>query len=276
MAEFNIPVEQSFASSKHYLDISRNDESPPDILSPDMFVHSGTPEQGHGCFNREHTPIRPSHIISPIKQDLPGYMCVGVVESPSKLLPQNEQYHLNKVRHSSESGAHYKYEDLTSVREFPASFQPRATANMHHKEKVSNWLLNVPVYKLSEGEWTNDCYPGVVNSESESSGRPEVADVQDVIELQARRITYYASKCYFLDPTEPTACPEMDYDGDADDEDDEEIYVQQMDSMMDAMDHEFDQYDSTGNNYILTHDKSQRPLSRMLSDEIPRRGNLRT
>lgn len=116
----------------------------------------------------------------------------------------------------------------SQVHEFPASFNPREAASMHHREKVNNWIKRVPVYYLPEGQfWYSDCYPGVVPTSSSASRSTDEMDFvrfgqnfsttgfefddselfvdhEDVLEFQARKITKYVKKIYHLDQGGPT------------------------------------------------------------------------
>lgn len=81
--------------------------------------------------------------------------------------------------------------------DFPVSFNPRNTPNMPHKEKVSKWISEIPMYPLvptsdagflmpSAGEtaWFNDCYPGVVATlSSDSCSEEDEEDEEDQYSL---------------------------------------------------------------------------------------------
>ncbi|CCF56458.1 hypothetical protein KAFR_0B01590 [Kazachstania africana CBS 2517] len=41
---------------------------------------------------------------------------------------------------------------------FPVYFDPRSAANMSHKEKVNNWIDNIPIYEIDEDIWGDDCF----------------------------------------------------------------------------------------------------------------------
>lgn len=41
---------------------------------------------------------------------------------------------------------------------FPPFFNPRTASNMPHKEKVNNWIENIPVFEVESGVWTSNCY----------------------------------------------------------------------------------------------------------------------
>lgn len=206
-----------------------------------------SPEK-RSCIAHEPASGLPALILTPVKQSLQGYMCVGVIDSSGKA-----------VRLSPETGGH---SHELQAHSFPSSFQPRTTANMHHKEKVLLWLLKVPVFRVASGEWYHECYPGIVGSEEETSESLDAEDIQDVLDLQARRVTFFANKCYYMDTSEPTARPEIEYQSDADDEG-EEAYVQNMDSMMDAMGRDFELYGGA-----IPGDRGEES-SRFLTDLFP-------
>ncbi|QLQ77824.1 hypothetical protein HG537_0A00710 [Torulaspora globosa] len=41
---------------------------------------------------------------------------------------------------------------------FPSFFNPRTATNMPHKEKVNNWIENIPIFEIENGVWKSDCY----------------------------------------------------------------------------------------------------------------------
>lgn len=41
---------------------------------------------------------------------------------------------------------------------FPAFFNPRTASNMPHKEKVNNWIENIPIFEIEGGTWESNCY----------------------------------------------------------------------------------------------------------------------
>lgn len=118
--------------------------------------------------------------------------------------------------------------ELPLAQEFPASFNPREAASMHHREKVNDWIKRVPIYYLADGQfWYNDCYPGAIPTSSSVSDSVEdmdfvrynqnasitgfefddselFVDHEDVLEFQARKITKYVKKIYHMDQGEPT------------------------------------------------------------------------
>ncbi|ODV59650.1 uncharacterized protein ASCRUDRAFT_76999 [Ascoidea rubescens DSM 1968] len=98
----------------------------------------------------------------------------------------------------------------TEMNTFPESFKPRQASNMPHKEKVSKWILDVPIFPLGDTIWSNDCYPALIDDSSFSISDdnnfvddfPFNPSADDMLELQARRITYYTNKLYLMDPHE--------------------------------------------------------------------------
>lgn len=134
------------------------------------------------------------------------------------------------------------YGELQSVtehhNEFPSSFDPRNAPNMPHKEKVNEWISEVPIYPIVRDEsaplWHSECYPGVVSSSSSNSKEDDdylqcdledqywglntsynestmsvsgfrfglFVDHEDMLEYQSRKITRYVKKLYQQDTSE--------------------------------------------------------------------------
>lgn len=93
-------------------------------------------------------------------------------------------------------------------RTFPTNFNPRKEANMPHKEKVSHWVVNVPIYPSStENVWYNDCYNALdpMTDQIEDSSFPnfDMSNSNDIIELQSRMITLLSNKIYQQEPEKP-------------------------------------------------------------------------
>lgn len=159
--------------------------------------------------------LRQAHIISPSKQVPEGYVCVGKIleqekqhlpiSSPlQKTNPNTQIYFLNNEQSGSSSVLHYPTE-------FPQSFNPRLAANMSAREKVSKWIQKVPISTDVLGKITLYCYSGTVPSSSESGGEiTDNSEIQDVIELQARRVTKYVTRFY------RTECETVAYNEDPD------------------------------------------------------------
>lgn len=71
---------------------------------------------------------------------------------------------------------------------------------MQAEEKVRRWLGSVPVFQNSDALWSHHCYPGVCSSSS--SLAPHLDDFQDVVEMQARKVTQLTKMAYRWDPSE--------------------------------------------------------------------------
>ncbi|SMN22721.1 similar to Saccharomyces cerevisiae YHR185C PFS1 Sporulation protein required for prospore membrane formation at selected spindle poles [Maudiozyma saulgeensis] len=51
-------------------------------------------------------------------------------------------------------------EDILSTNgSFPTDFDPRGAKDMPAKEKVTNWIDNIPIYEIRDNIWNNDCFP---------------------------------------------------------------------------------------------------------------------
>ncbi|CAK7900642.1 hypothetical protein CAAN1_06S00188 [[Candida] anglica] len=136
--------------------------------------------------------FRHAHIISPSKQAPDGYVCVG------RIAPQSEHKHPSSSPTKNGIFVLGDNSNLPSPSEFPPSFNPRVAANMPAKEKVSNWIHTVPVVVLEDSFTTlSTCYPGIVSSrESTGDDSMDYAELQDILELQARKITRYVTHIY--------------------------------------------------------------------------------
>ncbi|KAI5968628.1 hypothetical protein KGF57_000088 [Candida theae] len=103
---------------------------------------------------------------------------------------------------------------------------PRKSANMHYKEKINSWLSSVPLavaYDENLTQFNLNCYPGVVTiSETATNSEVEIdlADIDDVLELQAQRVTRYVKRLYFNEEEIPLSMEEygQDLDGQCIDE----------------------------------------------------------
>lgn len=94
---------------------------------------------------------------------------------------------------------------------FPASFNPRRASNMPAREKVQNWMKDIPFHYSTDNAMVYiDCFPAVASySSSESGSQQELTDTDQILELQARRLTRYATRNYIND-SEPIAHAEGD------------------------------------------------------------------
>ncbi|GME82811.1 unnamed protein product [Ambrosiozyma monospora] len=124
-----------------------------------------------------------------------------------------------------ESGSHTVVEDKhaplsipldTIPTQFPKDFKPREAANMHHTEKVNNWIVQVPIHPdpANSENWLNECYPAVVGITDEIMRDEEIKNLRDanngividlsteneIREYQARLITILVNTSYFKDP----------------------------------------------------------------------------
>ncbi|CAH2450791.1 Hypothetical protein PP7435_CHR4-0418 [Komagataella phaffii CBS 7435] len=110
--------------------------------------------------------------------------------------------------------------DLIKKKEFPESFNPKQTPNMPHKEKVNKWLVGLP-YPTGNGE-NDDMDQDQINprmnmiryrelptsysgtfSDNEPSSLDDcisLSDYRDLLELQARKLSYYVCKLYHNQP----------------------------------------------------------------------------
>lgn len=103
---------------------------------------------------------------------------------------------------------------------------PRKAANMGYREKIRSWLTSVPLaiaYDENSTQFNLNCYPGVVSiSETATNSDVEIdlADIDDVLELQAQRVTRYVNKLYFNEQEVPLPIEESGQDLEEDDFDD--------------------------------------------------------
>lgn len=90
---------------------------------------------------------------------------------------------------------------------------PKKTLNMGYREKIVSWLSHIPhLLDTETNEITMDCYPGVVadnlssnisslystSAKEEFTGPREIdlADIEDLLEFQAQKITRYVTRLY--------------------------------------------------------------------------------
>lgn len=80
------------------------------------------------------------------------------------------------------------------------TLNPRKAPNMTYKEKIMNWMSSIPQFNDSENnEIYIDCYPGVISTSvtpSTSDEEIDLADIEDILELQARKVTRYVTRLY--------------------------------------------------------------------------------
>lgn len=105
---------------------------------------------------------------------------------------------------------------------------PRKSANMGYREKIRSWLASVPLaiaYDESLTQFNLNCYPGVVSASetaSNSDAEIDLADVDDVLELQAQRVTRYVNRLYFNEEEIPLPIEEIEEDLENEDLEEEE------------------------------------------------------
>ncbi|EMG48241.1 hypothetical protein G210_1211 [Candida maltosa Xu316] len=81
------------------------------------------------------------------------------------------------------------------------TLNPRKAPNMNYKEKILNWMATIPQFNNSENnEIYIDCYPGVISTSVTPTGSDDeidLADIEDILELQAQKVTRYVTRLYF-------------------------------------------------------------------------------
>lgn len=182
--------------------------APIDGLGGSYLYVKQTP-QNYTDMQTNSSPYRQGHLISQNKNAPEGYICVGkVLDSEHKSIQvstNNPKKFMFKYAERTSNGPldltkqYYAYSGTPSAsNEFPPSFNPRIASNMPVREKVMNWIQKVPAIDHSErGNSFVQCYPGVVSSSSESGDEiVDNSEAQDIIELQARRITQYVTRIY--------------------------------------------------------------------------------
>ncbi|CAI5759350.1 unnamed protein product [Candida verbasci] len=82
---------------------------------------------------------------------------------------------------------------------------PRKSPNMTYKEKINNWLNTIPFNFDKYNEFKIDCYPGTANSSndydsnSNSDSEIDLGDIDDLLELQAQKVTKYVTRLYVIE-----------------------------------------------------------------------------
>lgn len=87
---------------------------------------------------------------------------------------------------------------------FPAFFNPRTASNMPHKEKVNNWIENIPIYEIEGGIWESKCYDNnySMNWEENEFDNPTKTNSisyvthDELLYLQARKFESLVRKLY--------------------------------------------------------------------------------
>lgn len=90
---------------------------------------------------------------------------------------------------------------------FPSFFNPRTASNMPHKEKVNNWIENIPIFELENGIWKSECYDSnySINWEETEFDDAVKADTisfvthDELLYLQAKKFDSLVRKSYGLE-----------------------------------------------------------------------------
>lgn len=90
---------------------------------------------------------------------------------------------------------------------FPSEFKPRLEANMKHEEKVAKWIEKLPIRQMTPDTWSNECYePMVLFSDVgtfDTDSENEFTDRDDIIEFQARLISFLFARNYWREDDQP-------------------------------------------------------------------------
>ncbi|QLL30257.1 hypothetical protein HG536_0A00740 [Torulaspora globosa] len=87
---------------------------------------------------------------------------------------------------------------------FPSFFNPRTASNMPHKEKVNNWIENIPIFEVENGIWRSDCYDTNYSVNWEESEFDDAAKADtisfvthdELLYLQAKKFDSLVRKSY--------------------------------------------------------------------------------
>lgn len=63
---------------------------------------------------------------------------------------------------------------------FPAFFNPRTASNMPHKEKVNNWIENIPIFEIESGQWKSNCYDSNYSMNWEENDFDDPAKINNI------------------------------------------------------------------------------------------------
>ncbi|KAK6454971.1 uncharacterized protein RJT20DRAFT_819 [Scheffersomyces xylosifermentans] len=124
----------------------------------------------------------------------------------------------------------------------PYMFDPKRESNMSSEEKIHKWMSNIPCsYNTNINSITTGCFPATLSyTSSRSASLHELDEDDEIMELQARKVTRFATRLYMND-SEPIARVELDeYEDDYYDNDGNlmNFNVQNMQDM----DHSLDNY----------------------------------
>ncbi|KAI5955297.1 hypothetical protein KGF54_001858 [Candida jiufengensis] len=199
--------------------------------------------------------IQPSNLNGFTNTQQSHYLDPNEIEKHPKLFPIQRK--LEKKHPRQEHVEVYNY------------LNPRKTANMTYNEKISNWLSSIPLIAKNNNTsggnfFTNnenlspnykiDCYPGVVShsitASNTSNGEIDLTDVDDIIELQAQKVTKYVTRLYYNENETNDNIVEDHSSGGNDDE--EELIVDQKIPRLITV----QEGDEKGQNYDATPSKS--------------------
>ncbi|KGK35627.1 hypothetical protein JL09_g5223 [Pichia kudriavzevii] len=128
-----------------------------------------------------------------------------VQNTPNKIAPK---YTLKLpdaygLLHKEAKATHTPTQTVNTSSKFPETFNPRKEQNMPHKQKVDEWILQVPVAPLNIpcDLWSNECYKPYL----EFAEAPETLIDNDVnmstdsavIEVQSKLITTLTNREYY-------------------------------------------------------------------------------
>ncbi|CAX42178.1 conserved hypothetical protein [Candida dubliniensis CD36] len=135
---------------------------------------------------------------------------------PHLLQPPNSHQQLQHPQQQHDSGE----TTVSPTLEVFNTLNPRKAPNMTYKEKIMNWMSSIPQFNDSENnEIYIDCYPGVISTSvtpSTSDEEIDLADIEDILELQARKVTRYVTRLYIRESENWEEIPAEDGDGDFD------------------------------------------------------------
>ncbi|KAI5965570.1 uncharacterized protein KGF55_000932 [Candida pseudojiufengensis] len=163
----------------------------------------------------------------------------GINEFPDThycpLDPNEIEYYQSLFQHQQENSSIPQPNQVEQIDVYEY-LNPRHATNMTYNEKITNWLTSIPlVIKCNEDtndgnvgpRYKFDCYPGTVShsiTPSDSSNADiNLIDVDDIIEMQAQKVTKYVTRLYHNE-SEPNDQSIEDDCSDAIDEDDNESH----------------------------------------------------
>lgn len=152
---------------------------------------------------------------------LPQYTLMNYTTGPLfTSMYQNYTYHPS---YSGYSYLEYTYNDngnnnptTQSKTCFPSYFNPRTASNMPHKEKVNNWIENIPIFELEDGIFETDCYnidysmdweeqefESSLHNYNNNHNKSSFATLDDILQLQSKKLDTLVRKMYTLESEPP-------------------------------------------------------------------------